>query len=79
MIWNSFERTFASIASPLHTNSLLFRSKMDEHYKWLVNADNDEAYRRVPTLKATWKTGDLKPKLEPWNRDINRIRAHWQV
>ena len=69
----------AFIASNSHTSSPLLRSKIDEHYKWLVKADDGRPHRRVPTLKAVWKAGDLKPKLEAWNQDIGRVRTHWQV
>ena len=71
--------SFAFIAPDSHTNSPLLRSKIDEQYKWLVKVDDGKSRRRVPTLKAVWKAGDLKPKLEAWNRDIGRIRARWQV
>jgi len=52
---------------------------MDEYYEWLVEADDGKPHRRTPTLKEIWQAGDLKPKLEAWNRDIGRVRAHWQV
>ena len=57
----------------------MLRSKIDEYYGWLVKANDGKPHRKVPTVKAAWKAGDLKPKLEAWNRDISRIRAHWQV
>ena len=60
------------------THSPTLRSKIDEYYQWL-KVNGGKPRRKVPTLKAVWKAGDLKPKLEAWNRDISRIRAHWQV
>src|SRR5258708_26894030 len=70
---------FAFTVSTSHTSSPPLRSKIDEHYKWLFKADDGEPHRRVPTVKAVWKAGDLKPKLEAWNRDISRTQRHWQV
>ena len=70
---------FAFNLSTLRPGSPLLHSKIDEYYKWLVKADNGKPHQKVPTLKAVWKAGDLKPKLEAWNRDIGRIHRHWQV
>jgi len=77
-IWNAFKRTHTFITWTSHTSSLLIRSKINEFYKWLVEADDGKP-QGTPTLKAIWKAGDLKPRLETWNRNISRMRAHWQV
>jgi len=52
---------------------------MDEYYKWLVEADNGKPHQRTFTLKEIWQAGDLKPKLEAWNRDIRCVGEYWQV
>ena len=78
-ISSGFGRMFAVDVSTFHTSSLLLCSKIDEYHKWLVKADDGKPHRKVPILKAVWKAGDLKPKLEAWNRDISRIHRHWQV
>ena len=62
-----------------HARSPLLHSKIDEYSKWLFKANDGKPHRTVPTLKAVWRAGDLKPKLEAWNRDISRIHRHWQV
>jgi len=52
---------------------------MDEYYKWLVEADDGKPHRRTPTLKEIWQAGDLKPKLEAWNKDIECVLTRWRV
>ena len=77
-IWNTFERTHTFITWTSHTSSRLIRSKLDELEKWLVKAKGGKP-QGTTTIKAIWKAGDLKPKLERWNRNIGRMRARWQV
>ena len=67
---------FTPSASP--TYSPLFHGTVDRYHRFLVEGDDSRAHRRVPGLKTMWNTGDLKPKLKGWNRDVGRI-AHWQV
>ena len=48
-------------------------------HNFLVEFKDDKPSGKFPSLKALWKAGDLKPKLEALNRGIVRIRMHWKV
>jgi hypothetical protein len=53
--------------------------KITKLHDFLVESKNKKPNRKVPTLKAVWEAGDLRPKLEALNRGIVRIRTHWKV
>jgi hypothetical protein len=58
--------------------SLLCR-KVIKLQSFLIESKGGKPGRKLPSLKAVWKAGDLKPKLEALNRGIIRTRTHWKV
>jgi hypothetical protein len=52
---------------------------MTKLHDFLVKCKDEKPIRKLPTLKAVWEAGDLRPKLEALNRGIGRIRTHWKV
>jgi hypothetical protein len=46
---------------------------------FLIESKGEKPGRKLPGLKAVWKAGDLKPRLEALNRGIVRTRTHWKV
>jgi hypothetical protein len=58
--------------------SLLYR-EMTKLHEFLVKSKDEKPDRKLPSLKAVWELGDLRPKLEALNKGIVRIRTHWKV
>jgi hypothetical protein len=52
---------------------------MTELHDFLVKCKDERHNRKLPSLKAVWEAGDLRPKLEGLNRGIVRVRTHWKV
>jgi hypothetical protein len=52
---------------------------MDKLREFLFKSKDKKPDRKLPSLKAVWEAGDLRPKLEALNRGIIRIRTHWKV
>jgi len=52
---------------------------MKELNNFLLSRRENTSDGKLPNVKEIWRAGDLKPKLEAWNRRINRVRTTWQV
>jgi len=52
---------------------------MKELNNFLLSRRENTSDGKLPSVKEIWRAGDLKPKLEAWNRRINRVRTTWQV
>jgi predicted transcriptional regulator len=63
----------------VNNNLSLLCRRMDKLHDFLVRCKNKKLNRKLPSLKAIWEAGDLRPKLEALNRGIVRIRTHWKV
>jgi hypothetical protein len=65
--------------SQVNNNLSLLCRRMVKLHDFLVKCKNEKPNRKLPSLKAVWEAGDLRPKLEVLNRGIVRIRTHWKV